>query len=123
MRTKSSAYYRFYNSFTAQLNSESEAAVVLRCMDRCIPSGHPVGWDFAEVDDDFVVMSNANLMRFRATLRGWGDANDEDEVEGDSEEGLEENIEVFRRVLTYEEKFVAVREYLLRVGKIAEVVL
>lgn len=52
---------------------EGEARVVLRCMDRRIPPGHPTGCDFTDVADHFVG-SNKDLRQFRVALGGWGDA-------------------------------------------------
>lgn len=120
--TDSGADYRFYNLFIARFISESQTTLVLHGMDWRVPSGQPIGWDFTEVDGDFVG-SNVDLTRLHATLSDWGDARDEDEVEGDCEEEPEENIEVLPRVLTDEEKLVAIGEYLCRVGEIPEVVL
>lgn len=55
--------------------------VFQRGMNLGVQSGHPVGWDFTEVYDDFV-KSNADLTRLRVTLSGWGDAIDDYKVGG-----------------------------------------
>lgn len=52
-----------------------------------------VGWDFIEVHHDLVGY-NVDLKRLRAKITGWGDANDDDEVDRDGEEELEGNIDV-----------------------------
>lgn len=53
-RTNDDTDYRFYNPFTSRFISEGDATVVLRGMDRCMPSGHPVGWDYSEINAYFV---------------------------------------------------------------------
>lgn len=52
--------YSFYNPFTSRFTSESETTNFLRGMDRRVRSGHPVGLDYSEIDEDFVG-SNATL--------------------------------------------------------------
>lgn len=97
-RTDSGADYRFYNPFTVRFISEREDTVVNRGMDSCVPSEHPVEWDLAEVDDD-CFGSNVDLTRLGATLSGWCDRSDDDEVKGDGQEEPEGNIVVLPLVL------------------------
>lgn len=70
-RTDGGANYLFEDPFTSRFTSDSEATAVLHGMDRPVPSGHPVGWYFSEIDEDFFG-SNADLVRLRASLSGWG---------------------------------------------------
>lgn len=49
-RTDGGVGYCSYNPFTSRFISEGEATVVIRGMDRRVPSGHVVGWDCSEID-------------------------------------------------------------------------
>lgn len=51
-------------------------------MDRRVLYGYPVGWDFTEFDDYFVLF-NANLTQLCASLSVWGDGSDNYELVGD----------------------------------------
>lgn len=70
--TDRGADYHFYNPFTTIFIDESEALIVLRGMARRLPTGHPKGWDFREIDDEFVGY-NADLVQSHDSLNGWSD--------------------------------------------------
>lgn len=74
-RTEGGADDRLYNLFTSHFISEVEATVVIRCMDRRVPSCHRIGWNYSEIDDDFVG-SNADVASLLAYLRDSGNASD-----------------------------------------------
>lgn len=115
--------YRFYKPFSLSFISEGEATVFLSVMDRILPPGDPVGWDYSEIDENFDG-SNQDLARLRALLRCWGDVSDSsrDKVEVKSEvEASEKNLKVLPRVITDDVK--TVRKYLRRVGEIHESVI
>lgn len=67
-RTNSGAEYRYCNPFTARFICANETVVVFHGMRRCLPTGHPVSWDFSEVGNDFVG-SNADLIQLRTVLQ------------------------------------------------------
>lgn len=48
------AHYSLYNPFTTWIISEREEKVFLSGINRRVQSGHPAGWDFFEVGDDFL---------------------------------------------------------------------
>lgn len=77
-RTDKGADYRFYNPFTGRFITAEEATVVLRGMDRRLPAGYPTGWDYSELEDEFV-SSNADLVQLRTSFGGWGDEKESDD--------------------------------------------
>lgn len=98
-------------------------------MDRRIPSRHPTGWAFFDVDAKFVG-SNADLVQLRATLAVWGDVGDDEnheeefieDRETETESLVSAPMETERRKLTPEEEVDCVMRYLRTVGEVSEVV-
>lgn len=113
---------KFHNPLTARFISETEAAFVLRRMDRRLPTGQPVWWDFSEVRDDFTG-PNSDLAQLRAMLGGLDDIIDDDEGDESGKGETEEDVVAMHRHLTEEEKLIAVQEYLRRVGEVTEAIL
>lgn len=106
--------------YIARLRTEREAEVVLRGMDRHVPSGPLVVWDFSDVDNGFVG-SDEDLSRLRAMLSGWGEVVDDedDNYEGD-ESGYPDPVKVVPRELSDEDRLISVCALLRRVGYIHE---
>lgn len=80
--TDRGADYRYDNPFMGRFIDVTGTAPVLRGMDRCIPSVHPIGWDFSDVSAN-VFGNNTCPVQLRTTLSGCGD--DENEVNEDEE--------------------------------------
>lgn len=72
--------FRYCNPFTGSYITKNHIRVILRELDRRIPLGHPVGWDFSEIPEK-VVGSSVHLCQLRKTLDGWGDAVDDEAEE------------------------------------------
>lgn len=82
------AEYRFLNPFTCRFLDAADAAAVLLGMHRRLPPGHPRGWDFSELDKNFVGI-NADLVPLWKTVSCCGD----DDVEADHNEESNEEVE------------------------------
>lgn len=119
-RTDGGLDYRFYNTFNSCFISNFKATNVVRGMNRRLPSGHPVRWNYFEIDEDFV-RSKTYLTSFRASRCGWGYASDSsgDEVEVDGDvEASEENVHFMPSVLTDDGMLMAVPDHLFPVGEV-----
>lgn len=74
---------------------------MLQAMSQRVPFGHPTGWDFRDVGDDFTG-NNVDPVRLRAGLVCWADDGHSDvEFEDFADVGGEgENVEGDPRDLT-----------------------
>lgn len=129
-RTDRGVDYRFYNCFPASFINAEEALVVLRGMDRRLPSGNPTGWDFSEVPND-LVGSNSDFVQLRTNLSGWVDteeelANDEELVEvadPSSSPNINSTGPVSSNTTSGGELLEVVRRYLREIAGVPETVI